>query len=330
MKAKMNIAVVFVGLTLLILYCPGIFGQDSLAQQSQMLDLKLQLLDSKLQLLDAKVKLWETKPQELDTRLNKLDSKIASLDFDPKKLNKKINEMDSLYKKSQRTERQIDILPKPITKEEIQFMPAYKSSIMINPVALREGTFHLSYERIINNSYSINMSGIATYSTTKGISTTYFTKQSFAYYNDMTQSYDPYTGDVMSGGGFNLQVRNYLRANYPNRQKAPLGLYAAPQFMFKNMSITGYYKERVEDTTTHQYTWENRKIVQHLNIFSGGVVLGYKIPLFKVLVVDVFASGNIQLSKYRNEDTFTKYKDWKNFDFSGVLPVVGVTIGILK
>ena len=133
----------------------------------------------------------------------------------------------------------------------------------------------------------------------------------------------------MSGGGLNIQFRNYLLANHPNRQQAPLGLYVAPQIMYSRMKITGNYSV-MEETAPGVYGMVDKKIIQHLNIFAGGVILGMKIPLFKVLAVDLFAGGNIRLSKYNNEDGFTKNKNWFNFDFSGVSPVAGIAIGILK
>ena len=130
-------------------------------------------------------------------------------------------------------------------------------------------------------------------------------------------------------GGLNVQFRNYLLANHPNRPQAPLGLYAAPQLMYRRMSITGYYQE-LEEVSPGQPELVDKEINQHLNIYAGGVIVGLKLPLFKVLTVDLFAGGNIKLSKYNNEDGFTKYKDWFNIDFSGVSPIVGIAIGILK
>jgi hypothetical protein len=56
---------------------------------------------------------------------------------------------------------------------------------------------------------------------------------------------------------------------------------------------------------------------QHLNIFEGGVTLGYKMLLSKVLSVDTIAEGNIKVSKSKYEDGFTKYKNWFNVDFQG-------------
>jgi len=329
MKTKLSKLMIIIGLFLIMVSWAETFCQDSLSQKSQMLDLKLQLLDSKLELLDVKIKLWEAKPKELDIKLGEINNKINSMDFEPQLMTKRINEMDSLFKKSQENVRDIEIKPQIIVEKEPKFVPVYRSSIMLDPVRLFDGTFCLSYERILNDRFTLNVGGMATYSTKQGLSNYYFTNQSFAYLDAATKEYHSYQGEVMSGGGLIIQFRNYLLANHPNRQKAPLGLYAAPQIMYRNMVITGNYKN-MELVDSSRYELVDKKITQHLNIFAGGVILGVKIPLFKVLTIDVFAGGNIKLSKYRNEAGFTKYKDWFNIDFSGVSPVAGIAIGILK
>jgi hypothetical protein len=294
-----------------------------------MLDVKLQLLDSKLELLDAKIKLWEAKPKELDIKLSELGDKINSMDFEPQMVTKKFKEIDSLLKIREEPERYVDLQPQVIHESEPVFIPDYKSAIMLDPTKLLEGTFYISYERILNGRFSVNVAGMATYSTKQGMSNFYFSNQSFAYFDALSNSYHSYKGEVMYGGGLNVQFRNYLLASHPNRQKAPLGLYAAPQLMFRKMLITGYYQE-MEEINPGEFEPVDKQITQHLNIYAGGVIIGLKVPLFKVLTVDLFAGGNIKLSKYNNEKGFTKYKDWFNIDFSGVSPIAGIALGILK
>lgn len=329
MKIKLCNPLLLSGLFLLVFSSIESYGQDTLSQMSQMLDLKMQLLTSRLELLDVKMKLWEAKPLELETKFNNLDAKISSMDFEPQMVTKKFNEIDSLLKLSKEQKSIVDIHPQAVNEPEPRFIPNYKSAIMLDPVKLLEGTFSLSYERIINDRFSVNVAGMATYSTKQGLSNYYFTNQSFAYLDRATNEYHPYEGEVMAGGGLNIQFRNYLLANHPNRQKAPIGLYAAPQLMFRKMVITGRYKE-MEETEPGIYELVEKKLTQHLNIFAGGVILGMKLPLFKVLTIDLFAGGNIRLSKYTDEGGFTKYKNWFNFDFSGVSPVAGIVVGILK
>lgn len=335
MKTKLTLPMIVIGLFLTVVLGSDSYCQDSISQKSQMLDIKLELLDSKLELLDTKIKLWEAKPKELDIKLSELDTKIKSMDFEPKQITKKMNEIDSMLTVSRKSMAQNENGPlsakEPETPSQPEFIPAYNSSIMLDPVRLLDGTFCISYERVLNPRFSLNLSGMATYSTKQGLSNYYFSNQSFAYLDASTNQYHKYKGEVMSGGGINIQFRNYLLASHPNRQKAPLGLYAAPQFMFRNMKITGYYQEPEEtEPGTGVYQLVDKQIIQHLNIYAGGAIIGMKIPLFKVLAIDLFAGGNIKMSKYKSEKGFTKYKDWFNFDFSGVSPVAGIAIGILK
>lgn len=331
MKQNLTCLTITVLFVLAMAYGLPVNGQDTISQKSEMLDLKLQLLDSKLELLDVKIKLWESKPKELDIKLKEIGSKIDSMDFDPKEITTKLNEMDSLINvaREQEVVRTVEYQPMELNDPEPVYIPSYNSAITLDPVRLLEGTFCLSYERVLNSRFSVNVSGMATYSTTQGLSNYYFSNQSFSYFDAASNLYQPYVGEVMAGGGFNLQFRNYLLANHNERQKAPLGLYAAPQVTYRNMKITGYTQEWTE---VEPGEWEmvDKQIVQHLNIFAGGVIIGMKLPLFKVLSVDLFAGGNIRLSKYKDEEGFTRYKDWFNIDFSGVSPVAGITIGILK
>jgi len=330
MKTNSCKPLLIVGLLFIVGSLNRSYCQDSLSQRSQMLDVKLQLLDSKLELLDAKIKLWEAKPKELDIKLSELGDKINSMDFEPQMVTQKFKEIDSLLKVREEPELYVDLQPQVIQESEPLFIPPdYKSAIMLDPTKLLEGTFYISYERILNDRFSVNVAGMATYSTKQGISNFYFSNQSFAYFDALSNSYHSYRGEVMSGGGLNVQFRNYLRASHPNRQKAPLGLYVAPQLMYRKMTITGFYQD-MEEINPGEFELVDKQITQHLNIYAGGVILGLKVSLFKVLAIDVFAGGNIKLSKYNNEDGFTKYKDWFNMDFSGVSPIAGIAIGILK
>jgi hypothetical protein len=329
MKTNSCKLLLIIGLLFVVFPLKKSYGQDSLSAKSQMLDIKLQLLDSKLDLLDAKIKLWEAKPKELDIKLSELGNKINSMDFEPQMVTQKFKEIDSLLKVRQENERYVELQPQVIIEKEPEFIPYYKSAIMLDPTKLLEGTFHLSYERILGSRFSVNIGGMATYSTKQGISNFYFSNQSFAYFDALSNSYQSYEGEVMSGGGLNVQFRNYLLVNHPGRPKAPLGIYAAPQLLYRKMKITGFYQE-MEEINPGEFELVDKEITQHLNIYAGGVILGLKMPILKVLTIDLFAGGNIRLSKYKNEDSFTKYKDWFNIDFSGVSPVAGIAIGILK
>jgi len=46
MKTKFSVPMIVIGLFLLLVFSSESYGQDSITQKSQMLDIKLQLLDS--------------------------------------------------------------------------------------------------------------------------------------------------------------------------------------------------------------------------------------------------------------------------------------------
>jgi len=302
------------------------FAQESIDQKAKMLDLKLQLLDSKLELLDSKIKIWESKPAELDIRLDEIDDKIKTLNFDPAGINLKFLEVESMIQELKEVKIPV-IMPVPtIQEQEIEYHKEYKSAIMINPVSLFEGTFHLSYERLLTDKFSVSISALATYATEQGMSQYFFKNQRFEYLSAISDSYEQYQGESIAGTGVVLQGKNYLMANYKTRNKAPLGLYAAPQLMYRRIWITGEAMEYIIEDDE----WVEKIIKQQLNICSAGVILGTKIPVMKVLLVDIFVGGNIRLSKYDDESGPTKYKKWYNIDYSGVFPTAGIGIGILK
>jgi len=302
----------------------SVYAQESIDQRTQQLDLKLQLLDSKLDLLDSKIKLWESKPDELDIRLHELDDRIRTLAFDPQELNSKFNKIDSMIREMEKTELPPVIPERYIQERELEYHKDYRSAIMMDPVRLFEGTFQLSYERLITDKLSVGLSGLATYATERGLTNYFFTNQELSYYSLASDSYVDYQGESIAGGGVILQCRDYLLADYPSRKKPPSGLYAAPQLLYRRILITGESMEYVDEE------WVEKEIKQRLNVFSAGAVIGARIPFMKVLFVDLFVGGNIRLSKYDKEAGFTKYKDWYNIDFSGVFPTAGVGIGILK
>ena len=321
-----SVLLIIVTVLFITLFSNKNFAQESIDQKAKMLDLKLQLLDSKLELLDSKIKIWKSKPAELDIRLDEIDDKIKTLNFDPAGINLKFLEVESMIQELKEVKIPV-IMPVPtIQEQEIEYYKDYKSAIMLNPVSLFEGTFHLSYERLLTDKFSVSISALATYATEQGMSQYFFKNQRFEYLSAISDSYEQYQGEAIAGTGIVLQGKNYLMANYKTRNKAPLGLYAAPQLMYRRIWITGEAMEYniVEDE------WVEKVIKQQLNICSAGVILGTKIPVMKVLLVDIFVGGNIRLSKYDDESGLTKYKKWYNIDYSGVFPTAGISIGILK
>ncbi len=287
-------------LILTIVLCNNIYGQDTpnSNKSEQLLDMKLQLLDSKMQLLDTKLELLESASvYKTNLKLQQLDSRLRSLEKSPK-----VIEID-----------------------DTTTVKSYKSSIKLNPFRLLEGTFQLSYEWAINDKFSIDIAGLGTYvSNGSGFGGGYAKEQETYYYNYTYDTYNSYNLSMITGWGVLVQAKNFLLTNYYSNLKAPVGLYAAPQVMYRRISLTG-----TESVWTN-YNYSKTKITQNLDVLAGGVVLGVKFVFQKALCIDIYAGGVVRLSKYTDEKNCTKYKKWNNIDYSGVLPTIGINIGILN
>ena len=320
----------FLGLLILVTGLANSYSQDNTVDKMELLDLKLQLIDSKLALLDSKINIWETKPQELELMLGELDKKILKLDFQPDDFNRQFRIIDSLILEYQKLAEQNRAMAIEYARETSQIdIPAdanKRFAVALNPVRVFEGTLEISFERRFNSRNTIEISGMATYANSQGVSNFYLKNQSLEYFNDRLSAYDPYESENFSGFGGTLQWKNYLLPSVNSRYTVFKGLYAAPYAMYRRVWITGldwqYFPEEDE--------WKDVEIIQKLNILAGGVIIGWQFPIAKVLSVDVFAGGVIRLSHYDTESGFTKYKQWYNIDYSGVLPRAGIKIGILK
>ncbi|MBN2611949.1 MAG: hypothetical protein JXB00_10370 [Bacteroidales bacterium] len=308
-----------------------LYAQENQPDKSDLLDLKLQLIDSKLELLDSKIQIWETKPQELEITLNKLDDKVRELQFNPEELNNRFRVMDSLISEYKKLAEEKDIIYREYSAQTFQdttleFIGRHRYAIALNPVRIFEGTMEISLEYRINDRNTFEISGMATYANSDGISNYYLKNQSLEYFNRDLNAYDPYTSDNLSGFGTTFQWKNYLLPSVNKRYYALKGLYASPYAMYRRIWITGLDMQFNEETDL----WEEVEIVQKLNVLAGGVIVGWQFPIAKVLSLDVFIGGVIRLSHYDTESGFTKYKKWDNIDYSGVLPRAGIKIGILK
>ncbi len=286
-------------LILTIIVCNEIYGQDTInhRKSEQLLDLKLQLLDAKLQLLDTKLELLESEPvYRVNLKLRQLDSVFQSMEIKPETL-----ETDTIIVK------------------------LYKSAIKLNPFRLFEGTFQLSYERAINDKLSIDVAGMGTYASTgSGLGGGYVKSQELALFDARTNSYNSYNAEMITGWGVFVQAKSFLLTKYYSNLKAPIGLYAAPQLMYRDILITG-----IENVWTDT-VYVEKEVKQNLDVLAAGVILGVKFAFLKVLCIDIYVGGVMRLSKYDNESSLTKYKKWNNIDYSGVLPTAGINIGVLK
>lgn len=320
-------------------------SQEATAVNQQLLDVKLELLNSQIELFNSQLKVWETKPLELERKFTEVDERINLLDFDPVYFNDKLLEIDQRINqlaldpdyyndKLQEIENNIDDLKdvnkktakkgfQPFRPDSVITIP-YTTAIAINPIRLFEGTFHITYERALTSRLGLGIAGLATYATEEGVSGFYMKNQALDYFNAALSSTIPYNNKNISGYGIGLTMKNYLLTDIYKKQRSPVGLYAAPNLLFRRLWLSGMSEYYLEDE------WIEEEVTRLLNIFALGAHMGWKFTFVKVLYIDVYVGGQIRLAKYDDEDGFTKYKSLGNIDFSGVMPTAGLSIGILK
>jgi hypothetical protein len=198
--------------------------------------------------------------------------------------------------------------------------------ISIYPVRIFEGTIQLSMERVLNQGNAIEVSAMATYAAREGVANYYLANQSLDYYNAALDAYVPYESENISGFGAMVGWRNYLLPRTKPRFSAPRGAYAAPSLMYRRLILSGFDYETDEETGET----ERVEVQQYLNVFTMGVMAGWQFILWNSLSADLFVGGIVRLAKYDGDANFTKYKQVRNIDFSGVMPTFGVKIGIVK
>lgn len=280
----------------------AIYAQET--PTTEILELRLQLLETKLKLIEP--------------RLDELGSMSESLYEDYFLINSILkSKTDSLLKLVE--------APNKIISGKKSDTYNFSSAIQLNPIRLFGGNFQISFEKAIKSNMSLELAAMGTYVTKNGLGGGYLQNQNLEAYNSYSHSYVSYSGQMFTGYGLIFRCKNYLLNKMNEKKKAPLGLYAGPQLMYRKVQIKGVRNPYYE--LAHQ---SNEEVVQNLNIFAGGLIIGGKFVALKVFSIDIYVGGLMRLSKYYNENGFTKYKSWNNIDYSGVLPTAGINIGILK
>ncbi len=292
---------------MLTLAWAGLQGQE---RDVELLKARLDLLDARLQLLDRSLYDMEARPAEFRSQMDAMDRYFSE-------------QRDSIMLLMRRA----GYLLSSLDGYEV---PEFRQNIYLDPYRLFEGSILLGYERALNPGLSLEMAFLGTYLTKGGgLGGGYFRSQDLAAYNEMTSSYESIDGDMITGWGLQLKAKKYLLNRINPARKAPLGLYASPQLLYRNLAISGWFYDWVYENGYSDYI-PMREVTRHLHVFAGGLILGGKFTLMKVFSVDAYIGGMMRLSRYTSEHEFTKYKEWNNIDYSGVLPTAGISLGILQ
>lgn len=288
------------------------FSQGEIEMQIDKVGVQMDLIDTRLELLNTRLQMLESKPPDMDSLVYQL---YAVLD-EQNKLNARMNKRF----------RRFPDLQEVNGMSESYEIPRAKFVVSMLPVKLFEGSMELAVERALNKGNSLELSVIATYATSKGIARYYMSNQSLEYYDLSSSMYIPYTSENISGLGGSLSWRNYLLARTHPEYQAPGGLYAAPTLMFRRLTLSGFDRVYNEE----EDIMESVEVTQRLNVFSGGFLAGWQFLILQVVTLDVYMGGMIRLSKYDGEEGFTRYKALQNVDYSGVMPTIGIKVGIVK
>lgn len=337
MKKKLVLSSLLMAIAMF--YLPHCAAQDPGTQAAELIDLRIDLASSKLELLNSRMKLLEEKPVAVERKLAEIEYRIAQIEAVPIYLQEKYAALDSLEGVQQDLLEELNEFRNQLQLMEKQpsahpFAPfsesgAYTSGkyvISMLPVRLFEGTMELAVERVLNKGNALELSAMATYASKKGFARYYLANQKLEYYNADIADYTSYNSENITGFGGSIAWKNYLLARTDVSYSAPGGPYVAPVGMFRRLTLSGFDNIYNEE----EGTYETVEVIQHLNVYSGGFLAGWQFVFWDVVTADVYLGGMIRLSKYDGEEGFTKYKALQNVDFSGVLPTIGIKLGIVK
>lgn len=166
------------------------------------------------------------------------------------------------------------------------------------------GTFWTGVEFPLQNKKSIYVAGIATYGS----------------------NFD--SDKELIGYGAEFQYRSYLgKGNFTTN----FPIYMAAQLMYRHIDrferkVSNYIVDPVTFVSTPSYT-EGKDA---FNVYYAGLLIGCQVFVNQVFTVDLNFGGGLRLSQATDSKSFTKYKNISNLDYSGVVPRVGVVIGIIQ
>jgi len=315
-------------------------AQQTGKNEAELIDLKIDLAASKLELLNSRMKLLEEKPIALENKLFVIENRIEELGTVPGDLEYKHELLDSLAAVQQeligelkKYSAQLQVMNNqpygdPSAKEPASnsFYNPGKYVISMLPVRLFEGTMELSVERILNKGNVLDLSAMATYASKRGFARYYLANQKLEYYNADIADYIPYNSENITGYGGSIAWKNYLLARTDPSYSAPGGPYVAPAGMYRRLTLSGFDNVYNEE----EDLYESVEVIRHLHVFSAGFLAGWQFVFWDVVTADLYLGGMIRLSKYDGETEFTRYKALQNVDFSGVLPTIGIKLGIVK
>ena len=178
--------------------------------------------------------------------------------------------------------------------------PPVKNIIKISPFHFVEGTFLMSYERMLNEQKSSIMVSLGLNSRERS----WNNSSQFGFQEEI--QYRVYVAPPKDVGA---RGRNFMFFK---------GFYAGP-----------YISHRFRSTTEPQWDWitqQNSPTKTEINEVSGGVLMGVQIAFANKVFADFFLGGGVKRSFGEVPQGF--FIDITQPGYNGVIPKIGLQIGI--
>jgi hypothetical protein len=129
------------------------------------------------------------------------------------------------------------------------------------------------------------------------------------------------------GYGAEFQYRSYLgkgsfTTNFP--------IYMAAQLMYRHIDKYDLSYSYVVDPVTFASTSTQSETKSTFDVYYAGLLIGCQVFVNQIFTVDVNFGGGLRLSQYSGAKSFTKYKSISDLDYSGVVPRIGLVLGIIQ
>lgn len=186
----------------------------------------------------------------------------------------------------------------------------YRSNaIKISTTAFFGSSFVLSYERLIKDNISIQVTAGLTAREKNNL---YSTSSSVNYMNK----------DKV----FGYSVEGALRFYFSNGVVPMRGIYASPYGRLQNLDFT------VFPTSSSNGSTSNQQLDYNLRSYEGGILFGFQPVISDRFLFDMYLGGCLKYSE-NNKPSWYGYDDYtflvlEGFDYTGVAPRAGVRIGM--
>tara|TARA_B100000287_G_C20654694_1_gene788139 strand:- start:1485 stop:2105 length:621 start_codon:yes stop_codon:yes gene_type:complete len=175
-----------------------------------------------------------------------------------------------------------------------------------SPFHFFDGTFHLSYERAVSTNKSLNISGG-------------FHFRGDNYYNNMQE-------DI--GWNCEIQLRRYLISF--DSDVLLNGIYFSPYFKggyFKYKELSYWYINY--DSNGDYYDVFYPESLFEIKNYQGGLIMGVQMLFKEIIVFDLFLGGGIQYAELNRDNFYHSNNGIWGRNYSGVVPRIGLNIGVV-